>query len=565
MTKTPPLEKYVDPLPRLMTAVPDRSVYRGAEYYELTMLQRPWQFHRDLGAGAVWGYWAKNPSDPGNPIGMGYLGPTVVATKDCPTVVKYRTELPTTHLFQDRVDTLHKESPDHLPKGLSVWNVVHHHGGFTPPQSDGLPLQWFSSQGVHGEGYATLDPERTAPNEAIYGYTNHEQTSCMLWYHDHAIGITSLNVYAGLAGAYLIRDPADKRLGLPEGEFEVPLILADRTFHSDGSLAYTLAQVDGADTPVVNGKAYPFLAVQPRRYRLRILNASNSRIWRLRFNAGTKTLPFWLIGTDDGFRSPLRLENILIGSAERIDLIVDFSRVPPGTNVTLENFDAPVHFADGNGPKIPEIMQFQVTERLSGASWTTPPEALSLPPVVPIRPTPQTPRRQFVIYQPSVNETLTFNALPFMAPSDDFVKVGSTEIWEYINPQRDAHPVHVHLVNFQVLDRQPFDATAFQTDYEKWVAQGLPPVGKPVLADYFTGPPTPPDPDEALSYKDTVRVYSGMVTRIIQSFDVPGTIASIPGSGTELPATYIHHCHILEHECDDLMRPWTIVQEPEAG
>lgn len=198
VAKTPQLEKYVDPLPRLMTAVPDRSVHRGADYYELTMLQRPWQFHRDLGAGAVWGYWAKNPYDPDMPIGMGYFGPTIVATKDHPTVVKYRTELPTTHLFQHRVDQLHHDSPDMLPEHLSVWNVVHHHGGFTPPQSDGLPLQWFTSEGVHGPGYATLDPRRAAPNEAIYGYTNHEHTSCMLWYHDHAIGITSLNVYAGL-------------------------------------------------------------------------------------------------------------------------------------------------------------------------------------------------------------------------------------------------------------------------------------------------------------------------------------------------------------------------------
>ncbi|WP_406363415.1 multicopper oxidase family protein [Streptomyces sp. NBC_01579] len=559
VTKTPPLEKYVDPLPRLMTAIPDRSVHRGADYYELTMLQRPWQFHRDLGAGAVWGYWAKNPYDPDMPIGMGYFGPTIVATKDHPTVVKYRTELPTTHLFQGRVDQLHHDSPDMLPENLSVWNVVHHHGGFTPPQSDGLPLQWFTSEGVHGPDYATLDPRRAAPNEAIYGYTNHEHTSCMLWYHDHAIGITSLNVYAGLAGAYLIHDPADRRLGLPQDEFEVPLILADRTFQPDGSLAYTLDKEFGADTPVVNGRAYPFLEVQPRRYRLRILNASNTRTWRLRFNTGTKTLPFWLIGTDDGYRSPLQLESILIGSAERIDLIVDFSRVPMGTNVTLENFDAPVYFPNGNGAEIPEVMQFRVTERLSGADRTTPPRTLALPPVMRIRHTSETSRRQFVVYQRTADDPLQFNALPFMAPSADFIEVGSTEIWEYINPQPVAHPVHVHLVNFQVLERQPFDGPAFQKVYKQWVDNGSNPADKPEVADYLTGPPTPPDPDEEMARKDTVRAYQGMVTRIIHQFDVPGTIASIPHSGTELPATYIHHCHILEHECDDLMRPWTII------
>jgi spore coat protein A len=457
-----------------------------------------------------------------------------------------------------------------LPPDLNVWNVVHQHGGFTPPQSDGMPLQSFSPQGVHAPSYATLDPSRVKPNEAICAYTNHERAS-MLWYHDHGLGLTSLNVYAGLAGLYLVRDPADARLRLPQGEFEVPLILQDRTFYPDGSLAYTMTEVEGADTPVVNGKAYPFLAVQPRRYRLRFLNASNERFWRLRFEVDRTvlpetTMPFWLIGTDGGLRAPLQMLNFLMGPAERYDLIVDFSQMPAGTSVTLLNYNAPVHFPGipGQGPEISEIMQFQVTERLSGADRTTPPEALVLPPVVPIRPTPETRRREFVVYQLVVNQTITFNALPFPAPNEDFIKAGATEIWEYINPQHEGHPMHVHLVNFQVLNRQPLDAPAYQADYEQWLAGGREPADKPVLAKYLTGPPTPPDPEEAMAYKDTVKVYPGTVTRIIMKFDVPGTIASIPDSGTELPATYVHHCHLLEHEDNDLMRPWTIVRDPAS-
>jgi spore coat protein A len=578
--QTPPLEKYVDPLPRPMTANPDPSVYPGADYYEITMRQRSWQFHRDLGAATVWGYWARNPCDPDKPIGMGYLGPTIIATKDYPTVVKYRTELPTTpHMFQFVIDLIRAGDPQltplppyngmpPLPPNINVWNVVHQHGGTTAPQSDGMPLQWFSPGGVHGPSYATLDPSRVERNEAIYGYTNHSR-ACMMWYHDHALGITSLNVYAGLAGLYLIRDPADERLGLPRGEFEVPLILQDRTFHPDGSLAYTMTQVEGADTPVVNGKAYPFLAVQPRRYRLRILNASNERFWRLRFDVPSDvlpetTLPFWLIGTDSGFRAPLQMLNFLIGPAERYDVIVDFSQVPAGTKVTLLNYNAPVHYPAGTGPEISEIMQFQVTERLSGAAdQTTPPKKLALPAVAPIRPKPDTRRREWVVYQHKIFTTMTFNAVPFMAPSEDFIKAGSTEIWEYINPNHDAHPMHVHLVDFQVLNRQPIDAAAYQADFEKWLAGGRKPADKPVLANYLTGPPIPPDPDEALSNKDTVKTYPETVTRIIiPEFNPPGTIASIPGSGTELPATYVHHCHILEHEDDDLMRPWTIVRDP---
>ena len=579
---TPPLEKFVDPLPRPKTAVPDPSLYPGADYYEITMRQASWRFHRDLGPARVWGYWATDPHRPHKSIGMGYLGPTISTTRDRPTVVKWRNQLPTTHLFQFVIDAIRNGDPQltptppppyksapPFPPNINVWNVVHQHGGYTAPQSDGMPLQSFSPDGFHAESYSTLDPSRAKPNEAIYGYTNHDH-SCMLWYHDHGMGMTSLNVYAGLAGLYLVRDPADERLGLPRGEFEVPLILQDRTFNEDGSLAYTMTQREGEDTPVVNGKAYPFLAVEPRRYRLRILNASNERFWRLRFDVPRDVLPqpqlpVWLIGTDGGFRTPLHMLDFLISPAERYDLIVDFSRIPMGTKVTLVNYPGTqVHFPGipGCGPEIAEIMQFQVTKPLSGGGdRTTPPSKLKLPAVAPIKAKPHTRRREWVIYQHQLFGTMTLNAVPFMEPSQDFIEEGSTEIWEYINPHHDAHPMHVHLVNFQVLNRQPIDAARYQTDYDKWIYSGRKPQDRPVLANYLTGPPIPPNPDEALSYKDTVKVHANMVTRIIiQEFVPPtDTIASIPGSGAELPATYIHHCHILEHEDDDLMRPWTIV------
>ncbi|WP_234021037.1 multicopper oxidase family protein [Streptomyces sp. 142MFCol3.1] len=384
------------------------------------------------------------------------------------------------------------------------------------------------------------------------------------------MGMSALNVYAGLAGLYFIRDPADDRLGLPRGEFEVPLILQDRTFNANGSLAYTMVDREGEDTPIVNGKAYPYLDVEPRRYRLRILNASNERFWRLRFDTPRGVLPqpqlpFWLVGTDGGLRAPLHMLDFLISPAERYDLIVDFSQIPPGKDVTLTNYPGTqVHFPGitGCGPEIADIMRFRVRKPLSGSrDGSTPPEKLKLQSVPAIKPKPHTRRRQWVVYQKELFRTMTFNAVPYMEPSQDFIKEGSTEIWEYINPNHDAHPMHVHLVNFQVLDRQPFDAAAYQKDYDKWIDGGRKAEDHPAVADYFTGPPIPPDPDEALSYKDTVKAPAQMVTRIIiQEFVPPrDEIASIPGSGAELPATYIHHCHLLEHEDDDLMRPWTIV------
>ncbi|GAA1369310.1 outer spore coat copper-dependent laccase CotA [Catellatospora chokoriensis] len=581
---TPPLQKFVDPLPIPMTAVPDHSVYPGADYYEYTMRQGKWQFHRDLGPATVWGYWAKNPHDPHKPIGMGYLGPTINANKDHPTVVKYRNKLPTTHLFQDVIDAIRSGKPvvvplppppyhahKPFPDDVNVWNAVHHHGGFTAPQSDGMPHQSFSPDGVHADGYTTLEPHRVKRNEVIYGYTNHERAA-MLWYHDHGMGMTSVNCYAGLAGLYFIHDRVEAKLDLPTGDYEVPLILQDRTFHPDGSLAYTMMQQEGEDTPVVNGKAYPYLAVEQRRYRLRVLNASNERFWRLRFDVNPTNvmpqpeLPFWLIGTDCGLRAPLRMLSFLIGPAERYDLIIDFTHLPVGTTVTMRNFNAPVHFpgVPGEGPEITEVMQFKVAKRPSGGGdRSAPPEKLKLPVNAPVEPTRHTRRRQWVIYQHELFRTMTLNAIPFMEPSEDFVKAGSTEIWEYINPHHDAHPMHVHLVNFQVLNRQAIDAAGYQAQYDKWVFGGRKRKDFPDVADYFTGPPIPPDPDEAGSEKDVVKAYSEMVTRIIIPDIYPPThdIAEIPNSGAELPATYIHHCHIFEHEDDDLMRPWTIVKD----
>ena len=582
--ETPSLKKFVDPLPIPAAAIPDPTVYPGADYYDFAMRQSTWQFHRDLGPGKVWGYWVANPQDPGQPIGMGYLGPTINVARGRPTVARYRNELPNKHLFQFAVDRLMsgdvqltpKAPPPYksvmpIPKGVNVWNVVHQHGGVTAPQSDGQPRHSYSPDGVHADGYNSLDPSKVKPNEAIFAYTNRSR-ACMQWYHDHGWMMTSFNVYAGLAGLWFIYDQKEEPRGLPQGEFEVPLILQDRTFHTDGSLAYTMLAVQGADTAVVNGKAYPFLAVEPRRYRLRILNASNERVWRLQFSVPRDVsslpeprMPFWLIGTDQGLRAPLQMLDVLIAPAERLDLIVDFSQMPLGTNVTLQNYDAPVHYpgASGTGPEIPEIMQFKVTKPLSGGGDATKAvEKLKLPAVAPLKPKPDTRRRQWAVYQPGLFETMTFNAVPFAAPVQDFVKAGSTEIWEYINFNHDAHPMHVHLVSFQVLDRQPINAYAYQTDYDKWLTGGRKEKDKPVLEHYFTGPPVPPDPAEALSHKDTVLAEAEMVTRIIiNEFNPPTeTIASIPNSGSEFPAGYLHHCHILEHEDDDLMRPWNIVK-----
>ncbi|MBB4939461.1 hypothetical protein FHR32_003766 [Streptosporangium album] len=318
----------------------------------------------------AWGFWASDLPGRSGAAGLGCLGPTLVARRDRPSIVRYRNQLPARHLLQRSIDqTLWRQvrgvPPDppggrHLdmPHDVTVWNVVHLHGGWNPPQSDGNPAAWFTPHGLHGPLYATLPG--AAPNEAIYAYGN-RQRATMLWYHDHGMDLTRLNNYAGLAGVYVIREQAEDTLGLPQGRFEVPLIVQDRTFNRDGSLFYPAKGVTPyhpiwspevfGDTPIVNGKAYPFLAVEPRRYRLRVLNASNSRFYHLWFGDGRTRLPFWLIGIGGGLRDhALRCTDLLMAPADRADIVIDFASVPFGSTLTLMNDAAAPYPGGGGGP-----------------------------------------------------------------------------------------------------------------------------------------------------------------------------------------------------------------------
>jgi spore coat protein A len=577
------LRKYVDRLPRLPVAVPDGSVYPDADYYELTMRQHRWRFHTDLGATVAWGYWASDPSGGGGPAGLGCLGPALVARRDLPSVVRYRNRLPATHLLHGSIDqTLWREvrgvppdppggrHMDDMPHGATVWNVVHLHGGWNPPQSDGNPGAWFSPDGHHGSLYASLPG--AAPNEAMYAYGNRQQAT-MLWYHDHAMGLTRLNNYAGLSGVYVIRDRAEEALGLPAGRFEVPLIVQDRAFNQNGSLFYPSKGVSPyhpvwspelfGDTPVVNGKAYPYLEVQPRRYRLRILNGSNSRFYHLWFGDGRTRLPFWLIGIGGGLRGDaLRSTDLLMAPADRADIVIDFASVPLGSGVTLMN-DAPVPYpGGGGGPAIPEIMRFQVTEPLSARDPMTPPDELDLPPFEPIEPATGTKWRERVLTELTDRHGnpvhMQINGRYFFEPVDDFIHAGATEVWEYVNTTEDAHPMHVHLVQFHLYNRQRFRADDYKRDYGRWLTAGSPPGRKPELDRYLVGRPMPPAAEEQ-GWRDSFIALPKMVNRIIATYDSAPPVPGIDGTETAFPADYIHHCHILEHEDNDMMRPWQLV------
>ena len=525
------LTRYVDPLP-----IPPviRSSGRPDEVVEIEMRQFQQKVHRDLPPTTLWGY---NSSWP---------GPTIEAQSGQPLNINWVSKLPTTHLLP--IDHSIHGAESTLP---AVRNVAHLHGACVLPEDDGYPEAWFTAHGEHGPKF----------NPRPSSYPNC-QPSTTLWYHDHCLGITRLNVYTGLAGFYLIRDEAEKALNLPQGEFEIPLMLQDRLFHRDGSLYYPKV-VDGpkehpiwiqefyGDMICVNGKVMPFLEVEPRKYRFRILNASNARFYHLRlFNSDATGKPlddsfdvpaFNQIGTDGGLLPvPLELRYLIIAPAERFDIVIDFSGLE-GKSFSLVN-DAPAPYNMG-GQFVPsDVMLFKVTKPLSGKDTSSLPDALV--PFEPLNPALAQRERMLLVSEherPSdgyVIIGLLGNAR-WHEPITEDPKAGSMEIWSFVNITADVHPLHVHLVQFQVLNRQPFNVQTYQQ------------TGKLV----FTGAPIAPERNERPARKDTIKSYPGYVTRVIQRFDLPHTAPTTPGQ--EL--LYVWHCHILEHEDNEMMRPYKVI------
>ncbi len=344
-------------------------------------------------------------------------------------------------------------------------------------------------------------------------------------------------------------------MNLPSGDYELPLLLQDRTLDDQGQLVYSPTHDDGVklppgvwgpeffgDLPVVNGAIYPYIQVEPRSYRLRLLNGCNSRFLHLSFNLAKsptdipQLVTFHQIGTEGGFLpAPAAINGLLLGPAERADLIVDFSS-HEGKTVTLSN-NAAVPFPgwDMSGAThqaLYEFMQFRVTRPLSSQG-----KAFSLPSAVPFTRLDEAQSivtRDFVLTeeQDDLGHSLgvRINGKGYDDPVTEFVKLGTIEKWRFINATEDAHPMHVHLVQFQILHRQGFNALSFRS-------------GKLELL----GAPRPPQSNEA-GWKDTA---------IVNPRDVLTIIARFEG----YTGRYVFHCHMLEHEDNDMMRPFEVVPQ----
>jgi FtsP/CotA-like multicopper oxidase with cupredoxin domain len=489
------LQPFVDPLPRPAIAQPTTGSAGGVATYVLAVTQFQQQLHRDLPATTVWGY------------GGSYPGPTIEASTGSPVTVTWANDL---RDDQGNYLTEHYLPIDHCLHGPDMEGstprvVTHLHGGFVPAGSDGYPE------------FTDLPGE-----SSTYVYPN-TQPAGTIWYHDHALGITRLNVYLGLAGFYLIRDAAENALGLPSGEYEIPIAIQDRSFNADGSLAYPDMWMEHffGDVILVNGKVWPYLEVKRGKYRLRTLNGSGSRTYTLALSDGAT---FWQIGTDSGLRaSPVPLTSVTISPGERADLVFDFASYPAGTELLLTN-SAPALFPGSPGEGvIPNVMKFVVLPD-TGA---TAPLPSSLRPFQPISEADALTERFFELRklpEECVGSHWLINGLHW----DDItevVRLDTTEVWSWVNRSGVTHPMHMHLVSFQVLDRQDFAI----------VANEVVPIG-----------PRVPPAEYERGWKDTVQATPSQITRVIARFE-------------EYEGLFPYHCHILEHEDHEMMRQFRTV------
>ncbi len=586
----------------------------------------------------VWGYGKNGP-------GGTWPGMTFEERSGEPIEVKWENKLPRGHLFP--VDTsLHwayslAGYQQYSIAADGVPAITHLHGGHSDYQFDGNPEFFFSP------GYKVRGPQWVDGIEKKFLYQN-DQPAGTLWYHDHALGITRLNVYAGLAGFYILRDDSDtgargNPLDLPAFPYEVALAIQDRMFTDTGDLFYpafpgdpfyedfitgegvvlpndvfpgggptALAEFFG-DHMLVNGKIWPKKDVEPRNYRLRLLNGCDSRFLAVQFfevppqaidfsTVVDGPLPFTVIGSDQGLASsPTTVDTLLVETGSRYDVIVDFKNVTFGNRVIMKNIGGDEPFGgDIPGPLIfgetDRIMAFDVVLPLDTGVPDVTPMGISFGPVIPL-PTrtrkvalfegtdeygrlqpllgtaePATDHAGNPIDWPDTPEYSSVGLIGQMegsiawhSPTTENPALDSTEEWEIWNMTGDAHPVHLHLVNFEILGRSEIEWDS-AADEDGFIPMGTSPandgtylVTRPTvqhnsvpgdLATYGTGfrivNPTEgapvPRPREFVENapKDLVTALPGQVTRIKATFDKPGR--------------YVWHCHILSHEDHEMMR-----------
>jgi spore coat protein A len=477
----------------------------------MTESQFTQKLHRDFPPATVWGYNGTTP------------GPIIEVERGQKLTVHWKNQLPTQHIFP-------------LPKNADVITpdvrtVTHLHGAVVTQTSitdkyhdnDGWPDAWI------------------VPGEVQTSEYGNDQSARTLWYHDHAMGSTGRNVAAGLLGLYEIHDDYERSLNLPSGKYEIPLMIDAVQKNADGSLSYT-NDIDHeyyGNAIMINGKMWPYLEVEPRKYRFRMIDVSNARSYALRLLDATDSSPgpaFYQIGTDSGFLEKTAVVadfandpdaiRLQLAPAERADVIIDFSKYA-GKTFVLSN----IQKDPGEGEvTLAQLMEFRVGTSLSAPDTSSLP--MTMAKLERLNPADAKQTRLIVFDQmnmPDRSAMLQLNGKSWHDPIVEMPVLGTTEIWQLADTLTDVHPFHIHLVQFQILDRTLFDVDAYHKTGQIT----------------YLAPPVAPDPNE-LGWKDTVRVLPQMVTRIIIRF-------------APYPGYYVYHCHILEHEDMDMMRPFQII------
>ncbi|RLM92533.1 multicopper oxidase LPR1-like [Panicum miliaceum] len=489
------LEMYVDVLPQ-MPKVLGYSLKYGRPapaHLAIGMYQKKWKFHRDLPATTVFAFGTSAESTT-------FPGPTVEALQGVPLWVTWDNHLPDRHI---------------LPWDPTVPTAI--------PRAGGVPT--------------ARGPTWTTPT---YAYPN-AQSPGVLWYHDHALGLTRANLLAGLLGAYVIRNPAvEAPLGLPCGDaFDRVLVLADRSFYADGSIYMNCAGVNPRIHPqwqpeyfgeavTVYGKAWPFLPVARRRYRFRIINASNARFFNLSLTNG---LPFHVVGSDTSYLPrPAAVTHLLVAVAEAFDVVVDFSESPT-PEAELVN-TAPYPYPDGDAPNhlSGKVMKFVVApEKVWDDHYTVPARLLE--------------------YVKIAEEEARLED-----PATETPRAGTTEVWEVINLTQDNHPLHLHLATFQaVRARGLVGLEEFKRCMERLNDATRCDVGRHAVGEEAAVP------EHERTWKNVVKIAPGFMTTVVVKFLMVETGRTYPFDATAEPG-YVYHCHILDHEDNAMIRPMKLIK-----
>jgi spore coat protein A len=521
------LTPYLEPLPLPGAGI----VVATGTSLTFRQIQIERTLHPQLPATPIWAY------DDGSGLSgqAGSFGMAVIAQKGIPTDATFENGLPTTYPTWLPVDT--RLTPSEV--GNSVRTLTHLHGGFVGALSDGNPA---------------ISPDGFAQGETQTVHYPNEQPASLLWFHDHSLGATRLTVVAGLAAAYILRDEYDtgaepNPIGIPGGRYEIPLVIQDRQFNADGTLLYPTSDISGVtligeyfgDVMLVNGKVWPFLEVEPRLYRFRILNGCNARILNLDI-PGAK---MWQIGAEGGLWDiPVPVAQLVLAPAERADVLIDFRKFR-GARLPMINHKPPKPVSTP-APPLAKVMQIRVGMTVTQQGPTKIPS--SLPGSAANLSGPVATR--YITLNEVAAETadwfLNLNGRRFQIGFTlETPQVGSVEDWVYVNTTGDTHPLHTHLVTFQVVGHTPFDVEEYVEAYGG--PNGVPGGSDPT--PFATGSMLPPEPTER-GFKDTVKVNPGYFTTIRAKFDLP--------SGVSPPQTYVHHCHILEHEDNDMMQPFMV-------